>query len=349
VHIVRLPQLPDHSKSALRRIAYYTSFMLSAMTLGHLRFDKCDAVLVYEAAVVTGLAGWVLARMHGVPLTLYTVDLWPESVTSTGMLKNRTALRILEWLCGFIYRRADCCVGITKGYVKRFIEMGVKPEKTDLVYYWSPSSTAALPADFDIEAVMPAEARFRVLYAGNMGPAQDLGCVLGAAAILRDKAPNVEFVMAGGGVDYEALCQRAKDEKLTNVRFVGSLPPQAMPVVYQRADALLVHLKPDTLTRVSIPSKTLSYMQARKPIIMAVEGEAGEFVREHGCGLSVAPSQPKELADSVLKLLAMSAHEREAMGRKGVEAYDRECSPKVMGAKLCSIVEKLAEGGKRSC
>jgi len=339
VHIVRLPLLPDHSKSALRRMAYYVSFMLSAMTLGNFRFGKSDAVVVYEAAVITGLAGWVLARLHGVPLILYTVDLWPQSVTSTGMIRNKLALRLVKWISAFTYRRADRCVGITKGYVSSFVKMGVKPERTDLVYFWSPESRAVVPPDFDIEALMPSCGLFRVLYAGNMGPAQDLSTVISAAALLRDKAQDVEFVMAGAGVDYEMLCKIVEEEKLTNVRFIGHLPAQVMPAVFARADALLVHLKPDELTRVSIPSKTQSYMQAGKPVLMSVEGEAADFVIENGFGLAVEPSNPQALAEAVLRLRAMSEQERAQMGLRGIAAYESVCSPALMGSKLCGIVE----------
>ena len=345
VHIVRLPQLPDHSKSALRRILYYVSFMTSAMTLGNFRFDKADAVLVYESAVITGIAATTLARLHHVPVIYYTVDLWPESVTSTGMLKNRLALRMLQWLCGATYRSADRMVGITKGYLRRFAEMGVKPERMDLVYYWSPASQGGMPTGFDVASVLPADGKFRIVYAGNMGPAQDIANVLDAAALLRD-LPDVEFVMIGDGLDFAALQEKKAALRLDNVRFTGRLPSEVMPAVQSRADALLVHIKSDELTRVSIPSKTQAYMQTGRPVLMAADGESADFVTEHGFGLAVQPGIPQALADAVRKLRAMPAAERDAMGQRGIEAYEKHCSAKVCGTRLCEIIEQAIDTRK---
>jgi glycosyltransferase involved in cell wall biosynthesis len=346
VHIVRLPQLPDHSKSAFRRILYYASFMTSAMTLGNFRFDKADAVIVYESAVITGIAATTLARLHRVPVIYYTVDLWPESVTSTGMLKNRLALRVLKWLCGATYRSADRMVGITKGYLRRFAEMGVKPERMDLVYYWSPAAKGKAPADFDPESVLPSDGKFRIVYAGNMGPAQNLFNVLDAAALLRD-LPDVEFVLIGDGLDFAALQKKKTALHLDNVRFTGRLPAEVMPAIQSRADALLVHIKSDELTRVSIPSKTQAYMQTGRPVLMAADGESADFVNEHGFGLAVSPSDPKALADAIRKLRDMPIAEREAMGQRGIDAYEKCCSARVCGSRLCEIIEQAVEAREK--
>jgi len=66
------------------------------------------------------------------------------------------------------------------------------------------------------------------------------------------------------------------------------------------------------------PNKLMDYMMAGRPIIQAIEA-GNDMVAESECGLSVPPEEPQAIAEATLHLLALSASEREAMGRKGHE------------------------------
>src|SRR5690606_29172869 len=92
------------------------------------------------------------------------------------------------------------------------------------------------------------------------------------------------------------------------------------------ADALLVHLKADPLFAITIPSKTQAYMAAGKPIIMGVEGDAADLVRDSGCGLVIPPQNAEALAAAVENLLKLSRGELERLGKNGYEFYRRELS-----------------------
>ena len=108
---------------------------------------------------------------------------------------------------------------------------------------------------------------------------------------------------------------------LRNVRFLPRQAPEAMGRFYALADALLVHLKNDPLFRITIPSKTQAYLYMGKPIIMAVQGDAADLVRQASAGL-ISPSQnPVALADAVAQLVGLPVEERERMGQAGATYY----------------------------
>jgi glycosyltransferase involved in cell wall biosynthesis len=116
-----------------------------------------------------------------------------------------------------------------------------------------------------------------------------------------------------------------------------------MAPLYALADALLVYLKSDPLTKVSIPSKTFAYMAAAKPVIMAVKGDAAEFVEQEQFGIAVPPSDPRALADAVRRMVAQPDSVREEMSAAAIRAYD---------AKYCSRVQierwaDLLESGRK--
>jgi glycosyltransferase involved in cell wall biosynthesis len=340
IPVARIPQFPDHSASAFRRVTNYASFMSGVMTLGNLRFHKADAVLVYQSAILTGLGASFLAKLHGAPVVYYVSDLWPESVMSSSMMGNKAAMGTLRWLCKRVYRAADYSFCNTNGYVESLKGQGVKPDRLEVMYYWPQAYEGIHETVSDIGNIVPDDGKFRVVFIGTMGPSQALDAVIAAADLLKDR-PNLEFLMVGDGVEYPRLVEKAAALKLANVRFTGRLNPAVSQAVMARANALLVHLKTDALSRVSIPSKTFSYMKAGRPILMAVEGEAAKFVAEHGVGVAAKPSDPASIADAVVRLMQTDPAQLREMGERGMKAYGELCSAKLGAARICAVMEEL--------
>ena len=134
--VTRLPQFPDHSRSAIRRALYYLSFALSAATIGLWRARRADVILVYQSAFPIGLAAWLISRVKRIPYVLDVVDLWPESVAASGMMRNRFALGTIRGMMKFIYRGATRINVITKGYWQQLGGLGVPAEKLSLIHCW---------------------------------------------------------------------------------------------------------------------------------------------------------------------------------------------------------------------
>jgi len=171
---------------------------------------------------------------------------------------------------------------------------------------------------------------------------QGLDTLLDTARICREQVPEVQFVLMGSGVDRARLEARAAEMNLTNVLFLPRQAPETMGRFYALADALLVHLKNDPLFRITIPSKTQAYLYMGKPIIMAVEGDAADLVKQAGAGLLCQPQDPTALAETVMKLAAMPAAERERLGRAGARFYAENLSMNAGVARFEQRMRNLA-------
>jgi len=77
--------------------------------------------------------------------------------------------------------------------------------------------------------------RVRVLFVGALRPFKGPQLLLRAAA----RFPAADFVIAGDGVMASQLQSQVQTEKLTNVRFVGTLKPDALREQYRQADIFL--------------------------------------------------------------------------------------------------------------
>jgi glycosyltransferase involved in cell wall biosynthesis len=325
VPITRVALYPSHDRSGLRRAATYVSLgasqALHCLAPG-LRFDLCH---VSMGPLTSMWPAFVLRRLHGARIVADVQDIWPESVTDSGMLRWKAAGRVLAWWSRRAYGGADRVLVLSPGYKRALADRGVAAERIDVVYNWCDERALAAGADAAGPPVLDA-GTFNVVYAGNLGKLQGIGTILDAAARLATEAPSVRFLLVGDGVEAGALRRRVEEERLLNVRMVGRMPVADTTAVLRRADLLLVHLDRRPLTRIGIPQKVQAYLAAGRPVLLAGEGDAVDLLERSGAGATCPPNEPTAMAAAIRRFVAMGAEERERYGRRGRDFYGAELS-----------------------
>lgn len=245
--------------------------------------------------------------------------------------------------CQITYRRADRLVVLSPGFRDALIQRGVPGEKISVIYNWCDESAIHPRApDHDLARDLGLAGRVNVMFAGNMGLAQALESVLECALLCRDTLPEVQFVFIGGGVERGRLEERARSMGLHNVLFLPARPSKDIGPVLALADVLLVHLKNDPLFRIAIPSKTQAYLAAGRPIVMGVEGDAAEMVREAGAGVCCRSEDPAALAGAVAQLVRLGPQGRQGMGDAGRRYYEENLSLSAGVTKFEKVFEAAA-------
>ncbi len=342
IRILRLPLYPDHSRSPVRRTVNYGSFAVSAAMLGTLLSGPVDAMWVEQPPLTIGLAAWILGRVRRAPFLYSVNDLWPESVEATGMVRSRTVLRWMSRLERFVYRRAAAIVVISPGVKENLVSKDVPPEKVHVIPHWADESLyRPVARDPFLARELGMAGRFNVVFAGQLGLAQGLDVVLGAAAEMAD-LPELQFVLVGDGTDAARLRRTASERGLRNVRFLGWQPAEQMPSIFAVSDVLLVHLLDEPLFRITIPSKTTAYMACARPVLMAIAGDAADLIERTDAGITCQPGDGKALAEAVRRLYTMSPEARERMGRAGREAFLTSYSRGVLMDRYEKLLVEMA-------
>lgn len=319
IPVTRTFEYPYHGRSVVKRLINFWSFAFSA-PLASLRMPRPDVMYVWHPPLSVGVAAWLISVLRGVPFVYDVQDIWPESALVTGLLRDGFMVRAMYRLEKFIYKRAAHLLCVTEGARQNLIAKGVPPEKVTVMHHWIDESLFAetKPGDRDSTRAQHGWGEdFVVLFAGNIGLLQGLDTVVRAAAELRADE-RIRFVIVGDGADRERLRALATELRVTDrVEFVDRQPMSEMPRFMAAADALLVHLKQSLINRWVIPTKTLAYLAAGRPIIMAMEGAAADLVAEAGAGTIVPPDEPKQLVDEVRRIAALPEAERDAYGTAG--------------------------------
>jgi len=320
ISVVRVPLYPNHDQSALKRIANYLSFAFSAAILGPFVVRRADVIYVYHPPPTIALAAMAIALIQRIPFVYDVQDLWPDTLEATGMVRSPFALRLVGYWCRFVYSKAARITVLSEGFRKRLTQRGVDPMRIEVIPNWCDESQI-IPAQCDPAEETLLNGKFNILFAGNMGKAQALKCVIQAAYALQDVHPEIQFVFVGGGVEVEQLKVIGVENKSSNVLFLPWRPAAKVGALLQKANALLVHLKRDPLFEITIPSKIQAYLAIGRPILIGVPGDATDMVQKAGAGIPFIPEDPVSLGKAIEELLALSQADRQQMGDRGRSYY----------------------------
>ena len=324
IKVTRLPLYPSHSRSGIRRIFNFLSFGFAAFLLGPWFVKRPDVIYVYNL-VTLGPAWRILRLLYGSKVVVDVQDLWPESVSASGMMKSRIATQVLELSCRSQYKSANKLVVLSPGFKQNLTARGIDEKKIEVIYNWCDESSISVPESNPEDAArFQFSHRFNIVFAGTMGVSQSLDCVLEAANAVEKELPDVQFTFVGGGIEVPRL--RNKASNLSNVQFLDPMPPSEIGTVLANADVLLVHLKDDPIFRITIPSKIQAYLFAGKPILCGVRGDASDLVQKSGSGVSFMPDDSDSLIKAVRKFRSMTSDELRSMGKTGRTFYESELS-----------------------
>jgi glycosyltransferase involved in cell wall biosynthesis len=320
--VYRVPLVPRGQQNPVRLGLNYLSFVLSGMLFGPrlLRRTKPEVIFVYGVSpILQGIPAIFMGWLKGCPVVLWVQDLWPESLSATGYLKSKPALKLVEVIVRLIYRHVDLILVQSEPFLAL---VGNLAGGTPVKYHPNSGPKVVSNSTGDTAPVIPElDSGFSVLFAGNIGSAQSVEVIVEAADLLT-AYEDIRFVVLGDGSRREWMLRQAQRRKLTNLHLPGRFPVHTMGRIMRKASALLVTLADRPIFAATVPSKVQAYLAAGRPIIACLRGEGARLVTAAGAGLAVPAEDGRALAEAVLELRAMSATERDKMGERGRDYFD---------------------------
>lgn len=339
IRVIRVPLRPRKEGGSWNLARNYLSFACqgSIHLPIHLKGKSFDAILVFAVSPITAaIPAIVLKLMKKAHLAIWVQDLWPESLEATGYVRNRLVLRLVEYVVRWIYAAADTILVQSEAFVGP-VALRATREKTLVLENCAPRCGAAATSLVRTERLV-FHGGFNIVFAGNLGRAQNLETLLKSAELLVEKAPTVRFIVAGDGSESEWLKEQINNRRIPNIVLAGLLDRPAVTDLYRRAEALLVTLGSDAALDRTVPSKIQAYLQAARPILGALNGEGARVLREAEAGFTVASGDARGLTEAVLMLTQMSPSSRAALGRKAHAYFLRHYEPEQVARKLVRIL-----------
>jgi colanic acid biosynthesis glycosyl transferase WcaI len=339
--VVRVPMLARAS-GGVRLFLNYLSFVLGSCLFGpwRLRGERADVIFVFEPSPVTvGLPALLLGRIKRAPVVFWALDLWPETLSAIGVVRSPRLLAWVGQLVRFIYERCTLVLGQSKGFLTSIAKYCSDASKIRYFPSWAEEvfqdSVQSLAPEVSVQSGV-----FNVVFAGNVGDAQDMPAVVEAADLLRHNM-SIRWLIVGDGRRSAWLAQEVERRGLQErVLLLGRFGVERMPSFYAHADALLVSLKKDPVFSMTIPGKVQSYLMAGVPVLGMLDGEGAQVITDANAGLVCAAGDSAGLAAAVLTLAAMSRDDRGALGANGRAFAQREFGRDSLMDRLESLLQE---------
>ncbi|BDB18517.1 glycosyltransferase WbuB [Pseudomonas sp. CYM-20-01] len=341
--VIRVPMLA-RGKSNFRLAMNYLSFFSSASIIGSykLRGQAFDSIFVYGVSPIMGaIPALLLGRLKRAPVLIWVLDLWPESLRAVGVIENPKLLGLVGKVVSWIYNRTDYLLLQSRSFdenVKEYCTRAIDADR--LVYFPSWAED-----DFSAEQQGPSEllqrddAVFTILFAGNIGDAQDFPAIMAAVKAVETDLP-VRWVIVGDGRASQWLTEHVAQNRMDNVLLLGRHPLEKMPALFAVADALLVSLRTNDVFEKTIPGKVQAYLASGKPVIAMIDGEAANVVEGSGAGMVCRSGDAQGLARIVRTMGVLPKSELESMGLLGRRYYLEHFSKDTLFDRLEALFRK---------
>lgn len=259
---------PRESKNIVLRVLRYVyinfMYILKAISL-----KDIDIAMIGSTPPTMGVVGAIIKKTKKIPFIYSVQDVFPDSLVHSNLTKeNSLVWKFGRTLENLMYKAANKIIVISEDFRQNLIIKGVPAEKIEVIYNWV-DENQVVHIDRDRNVLFDQfnldRSLFYVVYAGNLGHAQNIEVILKTAKQLND-FKDIRFVIFGGGQQEGHYKQIAEEMKLENVGFYPLQPYSLVSNVYSLGDVSLVTCKKG-LGKSAMPSKAWSILSSETPII----------------------------------------------------------------------------------
>ncbi|MDD5065522.1 MAG: glycosyltransferase family 4 protein [bacterium] len=310
VTIYRFFTLLGYQKSLLLKILNYFNFALLGSLAAVVMGNRYDKVFIYQTGPLTmALPAVLIHKLYKKELTIWTQDVWPDTVYAYGFRKTRLLSFFLDSLVRMVYRSCRNIFVSCEGFIKR-----IKPYVPGRAIRHFPNWP--LLGRYDHGTRVRLSRKFNFTFAGNIGKVQNLENVIRGFSLAVQSRDKMQLNLVGDGSYLAYLRDLVKRENVRNVVFWGRKALTEMPGYFNASDVLVISLKDNPLFALTIPSKFQTYLQAGKPIFCIMKGEVKDLVERYGIGLCSRPDDIKDIRDGFIRFFRMNRTQRSRYSKK---------------------------------
>ena len=255
-------------------------------------------------------------KQHDIPFVFWLQDL--IGLAASKVLRSKLPLlssvigRYFQSMEGRLLRESDAVVAITEDFRPALQEFGVAPDRHHVIENWGILEAPTVEPKTWVRQHNLGD-RPILLYTGTLSMKHDPAVLVRLAQEFEERA-QVVVVSQGAGAAW--LTQAIESHNLTNLVVLPYQDSDQLPAMYASAEVLLVLLTEDA-GQFSVPSKILTYLCAKRPVLAAIPAEnlAARILEASGAGFVTAPTDHTDFIQKAEVLLG-APELRQTMGDK---------------------------------
>lgn len=339
IAVHRFRMFKEGRNPIMRAIRYFLCG-IEYYCLGVPASKKVDVITTGSTPPIMGAIASLIKKRTNKPIVYNLQDIFPDSLVSAGLVKKNGILwRIGRSIENFTYKNVDKIIVPSDDFKNNIMNKGVQSSKIEVIYNWIDEKTV-IPIDKRdnpmFEELGIEREKFHVVYAGNLGYAQNVKILLVAAKLLKTEN-DIDFIIFGTGGYKNEYKAYVKKNELTNVMFFPLQPHAKVSQVYSLGDACLVSCKKG-FGGCAMPSKTWSILSAGTPVLCSFDkGELQQIIEQNKIGLFSEADDVHSLVNNILTLYSNRDMCRE-YGLNGRLFVEKNLTKEVGVAKYLNII-----------
>ena len=330
-------------KSTTLRIIGFVYWHIMSFILG-LFEKKVDIILSPSPPLTIGLINIILGKIKKAKVIYNVQEIYPDILINEGGLKSKFAISILKTIERFVYNKSDAVTTIDSVFYKtiqnKFIDISklhIIPNFVDTTIY-KPILKNQIKIDYQL---FPKSNSLKLMYAGNIGIAQDWETLLNAAKQLKDD--SIEFYIIGEGIMKEYLVTEVEINGLNNIHLIPYHKRELMPDLIAYSDLQFIFITPQTENQ-GFPSKVYTIMACAKPMIVCSGKDTPitNFLKDKECAYLIDEKNADNKINQIVKILRFANKEElQIMGERGFKEIAMNYSKTIVTDMYVNLANSL--------
>lgn len=326
-------------KSTLLRLVGFVYWHIVSFLLA-LFMRNVDVILSPSPPLTIGRLNNWLGKLKGCKVVYNVQEIYPDILN-----KPKTSLvhKVLSRMEHKVYNTSAAVTTIDQVFhdtiVDRFEDkskLHIIPNFVDTDLYRSGVSTEELD-----KSLFPETDSIKLLYAGNIGFAQDWEPLVKLAE--KTRGEKIEYFLIGEGVKKGWVEEQKAALGLDNLHVLPYQPRHLMPAILAYSDLQYIFMTPE-MEGMGFPSKVYTIMACGRPL-MVCSGENTpivNFLQPVGCAKLVTSHDLEQKTDEMAEWLrSMSRKKLREIGSKGEAVILEQYTKDIVANQYVDLCESL--------
>lgn len=332
-------------KKAIFRIAGFVYWHFLSLLIG--LFQRNISLVISPSPPLTlGFVSIILAKLKKAKVIYNVQEIYPDFLINQGNLKSGFTVNTLRKLESFVYNHSDKVITIDDIFYQTIVGRFKDPTKLLIIPNFVDTDIYKPVITHKLDPVLfPDKPVLKVMYAGNIGLAQDWQPLFEVAIELAGLP--VEFFVIGEGVLKDSLKREIQKRELNNIHLLPYQPRETMAAVVSYADIHFIFMDPQ-MEGQGFPSKVYTIMACKKSLLI-VSGERSSlyhFLKDKDCAYLVVEEdfakKCREI-ENILRSMLTDKKQADSFGEKGYEVIQQQYSKKIVIQQYLSVCKELVE------
>lgn len=254
---------------------------------------KFDLVIYSTPPITFCNAIEFVKKRDGAKTYLLLKDIFPQNAVDLGMMSksniNGLIYKVFRNKEKKLYRISDYIGCMSQANVDYVLKHNpeINPEKVEIC----PNSVEVVDMSVDEKTRDEIRRKYDIpldkkvfVYGGNLGKPQGIDFMIECLKS-QEKNADVYFLIVGDGTEYGKIESYVENDKPSNVKLMKRLPKEDYDKMVAACDVGMIFLD-HRFTIPNFPSRLLSYMQAKIPVLAVTDSntDIGKVIVEGGFG-----------------------------------------------------------------